>query len=362
MKKLLFIVISIVLAIGLVACSGGTTTPSAERSAPAESTDQPIASESTSDDTASQAADGLLIKVIPLSTASDYWIALKQGAEAAAEEFGSEVGGIEIQFDGPQADGDTTQQIDILNNSVTAGVDGILLAASNPTALLAPVQDAIAQGVFVVTVDSGVEPNDANSFLATDNYAGTYSLGEYMGNLIGGEGKYAIVADSLAFTSGRERPTGFDDGMSSVSDQLVSVGMQLTYSDIAEAEKVTLNYLTSNPDLSVVFASNDRTAVGATNAFVKEGIAGEVKLCQVDVSLDTITNMRDGVIQAAMLQKPYNMGYEGVQTIIALTKGEEVEKTVDTGVFILTPENLDTEEAIAAIRQYIPDYDPEQTK
>lgn len=129
-------------------------------------------------------------------------------------------------------------------------------------------------------------------------------------------------------------------------------------SDIAEAENICSNYLTANPDLDMIFATNDAAAQGALNAFSKAGITDEVKLCVVDVSEDVLSAMEQGIIDAAALQNPYTMGYEGVTSIMKLLDGEEVEKQVDTGVFILTPDNMKSEEATAAIQQYLPDYEP----
>lgn len=306
-------------------------------------------------------AGGLTIQVIPMSTASSYWLAMKQGAEDAAKKYGPDYGGIRVLYDGPKENGDAATQINILNNAVTAKVDGVVLASTNPEALLQPVVDAIAAGVRVVTADSGVEPNRADSFLATNNFAACKMLGEYMGNLMGGQGKYAVVGDSNAFTSGRDRPAGFDAGMAKYPG-IASVGTQLANSDINKAESITINYLIANPDLKLVFASNDRGCVGATNAFLQEGIKGDIMLCAVDVSLDTLKNMKRGVIQATILQRPYDMGYNGVRSILTILDGGTVEKEVDTGVFLLTPENMDSPEGMAAIRQYIADYDPAQVR
>lgn len=186
-------------------------------------------------------------------------------------------------------------------------------------------------------------------------------LAEYMAKLIDYKGKYAIVGDNLQFTSGRERPAGFDDGMKQYKDKgMVGVGMQLAYSDISVAQDMTQNFIKSNPDLKIVFAGNDRTTIGACNAFVQLGIKGQVKLCNVDVSLDTIKYMKAGIVQACILQKPYDMGYKGVENILDITNGKKVEKEVDTGVFLFTPDNLNTDEATAAIRQYIPKYEPDK--
>ena len=302
--------------------------------------------------------DGATIQVIPMSTASAYWLAVKQGAEDAAADLKEEYGEITIKYDGPPENGDATGQIDIMNNAVTAQADGIVLAATDPEALLQPVKDAIDAGVHVVTVDSGVEPNEAESFFYTDNITGCKELGEYMLDTYGDElESYAIIGDSYEFAAGKDRPEGFNQAMAE-KDGMEYLGIQLAKSDIAEAENICSNYLTANSDLDMIFATNDAAAQGALNAFSKAGITDEVKLCVVDVSEDVLSAMEQGIIDAAALQNPYTMGYEGVTSIMKLLDGEEVEKQVDTGVFILTPDNMKSEEATAAIQQYLPDYEP----
>lgn len=353
MKKFAALLMTLIMLLAVAGCSNSTNQPPA----PSDSTQSGEQTPPANEPADKPADKGLTIQVVPMSTASDYWNALRAGAEAAAAEFGDAYGGITILYDGPARNGDSQGQIDIMNNSVTAGVDGILLAATDPEALHSAVVDAETNGVHVCTVDSGVEPNDASSFICTDNVTGCRALGEYMAELIGYEGKYAIIGDNYAFAAGVDRPEGFNQGMQQY-DGIEYLGIQLADSDIPTAESLALNYLTANPDISVIFCSNDAAITGASNAFLQEGINGEVKLCSVDVSDDIITYIRNGMVSATVLQSPYNMGYEGVKTILALHDGNGVEKQVDAGTFLLTADNLDTEEAITAIRQYLPNYAP----
>lgn len=360
MKKIAALLLALSLVLALAACAANTnpSTPSNDTAADTTPSAEPAASEDQPAGDTSALKNGLTIQIVPMSTASDYWNALRAGAEAAAEEFGAEYGGITILYDGPARNGDSQGQIDIMNNAVTAGVDGILLAATDPEALHSAVVDAEENGVFVCTVDSGVEPNDASSFICTDNVSGCKKLGEYMAEIIGYEGKYAIIGDNYAFAAGVDRPEGFNQGMQEY-ENIEYLGIQLANSDIPTAESMALNYLTANPDISVIFCSNDAAITGASNAFLQEGICGEVKLCSVDVSEDIISYIKTGMVTATVLQSPYNMGYEGVKTILALLNGQSVEKQVDAGTYLLTKDNLDTEEALAAIRQYLPNYKPE---
>lgn len=318
-----------------------------------------VTQEASQDEKEPVAKDGLTFKVIPMNTASDYWLALKAGAEAAAKELGDEYGGITIEFDGPQSNADINKQLSILENAVTAKLDGVLIAALNPETFSEPIQNAIDAGVPVITVDDGVEPNTALSFIATDNYAATTLLGEYISELAGGKGKFAMIANSTAHSSDIDRPQGFQDGMEGKGDW-ECVGKQLAYGDIQKAESMTLNFMQSNPDINVMFASNDRGSIGVCNAFIQLGIKDDVKVCSVDITKDTLQYMRDGYLSAAVLQRPYDMGYQGVESLLKHLEGEELEKVVDTGVFLLTPDKLGTDEATEAIQQYMPDYKGEE--
>ena len=215
MKKIIALLLALVLVLSLAACASSTDSGTPSNDTAADQTSSADATDTAAQPTEETSApkDGLTIQIVPMSTASDYWNALRSGAEAAAEEFGTEYGGITILYDGPARNGDSQGQIDIMNNAVTAGVDGILLAATDPEALHSAVVDAEENGVYVCTVDSGVEPNDASSFICTDNVSGCKKLGEYMAEVIGYEGKYAIIGDNYAFAAGVDRPEGFNQGM-----------------------------------------------------------------------------------------------------------------------------------------------------
>ena len=140
------------------------------------------------------------------------------------------------------------------------------------------------------------------------------------------------------------------------------VGYQITESDINKTTSLVANVYQANPDLKCIFANNDRTALGVLNGIKELGIEGQITVCAVDCNLDLLKAMREGTIAALSLQMPYNQGYEGTKKLIALVNGEEIEKESDSGSFLLTPDNMDTDEAVAAIQQYIDGYKPEDSK
>lgn len=307
--------------------------------------------------------DGVVIKFIGMSTASAYWTAVRNGAEKAAEEFGDEWGGIEIQFDAPEADTDVAKQIDLINNAVSAGVDGILVAVSSPTVPHDAIVDAVDAGTFVICVDQYLDPMDANAFFGTNGVQMCTDLADYMAkNVLDGTGSYGEMVYNMTSLASVDRCNGFVEGMKAACPDMKDAGYEITNSDISETQTLTTNMIQANPDMKCIFANNDRSALGALNAIKQLGLEGEVALCNVDCSSETLQAMREGIVQASALQMPSNQGYEGVKMLLALMKGEEVEKEGDSGNFILTPDNMDSEEALEAIRQYIPDYKPEDSK
>lgn len=357
MKKLVTI-ISILLVVALLFAGCGTSKGGAATESPSgEEQTSAEASESVNASAADQ--DGVVIKFIAMSTASVYWSSLLAGAEAAAEELGDQYGGIEIQFDAPESDTDMAKQIDLINNAVSAGVDGLLVAPSSPTVPHDAIVDAVESGVYVICVDQYLDPMDANAFYGTNGVQACKDLAEYMVEnvLDGDEGSYGELVYNMTSLASIDRHDGFVAGMEEFAPGMTDIGYEITDSDIAATQSMVANMIQANPDLKVLFANNDRSALGTLNA-LKQDEALDIKMCNVDCNLELLQAMRQGTVQAMALQMPYNQGYEGVKMLLALMNGEEVPKESDSGSFILTQDNMDTDEAVAAIRQYIEGYEP----
>lgn len=291
-------------------------------------------------------------ELITKSNASPYWLAVKQGADAAAKKYG-----VHVAFEAPASGLDLPAQIGMVNNAVTAGVDGIILAAQNPKALLGPVKSALAHHVPVVTVDSGLDPNISHCFLATSNVGAAASLARYAAtHLMDSAGEYAIVDFNHTSSTGIERPEGFEQGMEGFP-KIKRMGPVL-YSENSISKGISLasNLLTEYPDLKVIFGANDRAALGPATAV--KNAKSKVVVVGFDADLGEIPFVHEGIIQASILQSPYDMGYYGVVGLLDVIQGKSVPKLVDTPFFMLTPKNIGSEEATAAIRQYAPDYKP----
>lgn len=371
-KKATAIGLSVLLAAGsLAGCGNGGT--SADNTAADETVKEETgsASETTaasetadsSDASAEKTGDGLVFKVIAMNAASPYWLSVKNGAEKAAEEMGSEYGGIKIEYVAPQEDTDTQKQLEMVENAISQGVDGILIAPCSPTVPHDAIVEAIDAGIKVIVIDQYLDPMDANGFFGTNGVNMCTELGEYIAdNHLDGSGSYAEMVFNMTSLASIDRYDGFIAGITGKYPDMKDVGYQITDSDINKTTSLVANVYQANPDLKCIFANNDRTALGVLNGIKELGIEGEVTVCAVDCNLDLLKAMREGTIAALSLQMPYNQGYEGAKKLISLINGEEIEKESDSGSFLLTPDNMDTDEAVAAIQQYIDGYQPDDSK
>jgi ribose transport system substrate-binding protein len=105
---------------------------------------------------------------------------------------------------------------------------------------------------------------------------------------------------------------------------------------------IVTDLITANPDLRGVFASNLTMAQGAGQAIAENKVSDKVMLIGFDLDDTTVKFLADGNIKALVVQDPFRMGYEGVKIALAASKGESVSATIDTGVNLITKENMNT--------------------
>ena len=291
----------------------------------------------------------LTIAVVPKAIGFDFWEQVRLGAECAAERAGEDGREVQIQWDGVTAETDVTGQVNLLQNFVTQGVDGLVFAATD-AAVLADVSDqAIAAGIPTVNVDSGTDPQpDEVPVFATDNVAGAEQAADFLADALGPEGgPIAFIPFQPGTVTNDQRTEGFRNGLEA-HPELDLVAEQSSQSDQATALQVTEDILTANPALRGIFAANEPGVLGAVEAVRNAGRDGEITVIGWDASPDQIAALEDGVITALVVQNPFRMGFDGVNAVLAKIDGEDVASG-DTGVTYVTQENLEDEDVQATL-------------
>lgn len=316
--------LAIALAIVLAGCGG----PKDKAAAPAPGAVRP-----------------LKIAVIPKGTTHEFWKSIHAGAVEAARELG-----VEILWKGPQKEDDRAQQIMVVEDVISRGVDGIVLAPLDDRALIRPVQDAMREKIPVVIMDSGLQGKDYLSFVATDNYQGGVLAARRLGELLQGQGRIFRIRYQAGSASTTDRENGFLETLTKEFPAVkVLVQDQYTGPTTETAYQLAENLLGRFPDVDGIFCPNESSTFGTLRALQESRLAGKVKFVGFDSSPKLVQGLRDGHLHGLILQNPVKMGYLGVTELVKAIRGEKIPGRVDTGVTLATKENMDSAEIKALL-------------
>ncbi|WP_121063798.1 ABC transporter substrate-binding protein [Chachezhania antarctica] len=283
------------------------------------------------------------IAVIVKATSSNFWQNVNKGATAAIEGDSDYT----MSFDGPATESAVADQVNLVENAINRGVDGIVLAPSDPEALAPAVKRAFESGIPVVIIDSALgegAKGTYQAFLSTDNCAAGEAVAKRMIDEAGTEGKVAIMSYVAGVGSEIGRVGCFSDYLTENS-KLEIVGPYYSQSQMAQALNQTTDILASNPDLVGIFGANEPTAVGMGRAIQQAGKAGQIVALGFDGNEDLQQFVRDGLLEATAVQGSFAMGELGVETVIDILSGEKVDSFINTGVVLVDQDNIDTDKA-----------------
>jgi ribose transport system substrate-binding protein len=290
----------------------------------------------------SAAPGTLTIAVIPKGTSHIFWQSIHAGANRAAKEAGAE-----IIWRGPLREDDRDSQVSEVEGFVSRGVSGIVLAPLDEAALAGPVADAKARNIPVVIFDSGLKGEDYVSFVATDNLKGGELGGERLAEAMKGAGKVILLRYAEGHGSTSEREEGFLKAMKAHSQIEVVSSNQYVGADVEgaykRAESILNTYKAPDGSLGIegIFCPNESSTFATLRVLQDNGWAGKVHFVGFDATENMVKALRDRALDGLVVQDPVKMGYLAVKTIVAHIKGQQVERRIDTGVHVATPENMD---------------------
>lgn len=268
----------------------------------------------------------------------EFYVTMDCGAREAARELG-----VNLSVQGPESF-DPTLQTPIVNAVVAEGPDAILIAPTDRTAMIPPLQAAQDAGITVVLVDTIVDdPNIGVSRIATDNVEGGRVAGDALAELIGEEGKVMVITTDPGVSTVEERQQGFEEAIAAYGD-IQYLGTEYSHNEPETAAQIVTSTLAAEPDLAGVFATNLFSAEGTATGLREAGLLGEVKIVGFDASPGQVEQVREGLVQALVAQNPREIGRQGVEQAVRALRGEPVEAQISTPLTVVTEENLQDEE------------------
>lgn len=293
--------------------------------------------------TAGGSGKTLQIAVIPKGTSHEYWKSLHAGANKAQQELATQGQKINIIWKGPEREDDRNGQINVVETFLSQQVDGIVLAPLDSHALAAPVEEAAKQHIPVVITDSSLEGTGFVSFVATDNEKGGELGGQRLIQVLGGKKRVLMMRYQQGSASTEEREAGFMKAMQAAPGIQMVSDDQYGGATVDTALKTSQNLLSRyGTQIDGIFTPNESTTRGMLLALKQAGLLGKVKLVGFDASPDLIQALQAGNVQGLVVQDPVKMGYLAVKTDVEAIQGKKVEPRIDTGVTMVTPDNMNT--------------------
>ncbi len=277
---------------------------------------------------------GRTIGVVPKGSTHIFWQAVHAGAVKAAGEQG-----YQVLWNAPAQEGDRSRQIAIVESMINQRVAGIALAPCDRAALSGVVDRAGASGIPVAIFDSGIDTTKHIGFIGTNNREGGRAAARRLGAATGGRGLAAIISDVPGSASTTERIEGFAEIMRADFPGIRVLGTEFCEASRAKARDIAENLLSAHPDLSAIFADHENAISGTVLAVKARGRRG-VKLVGFDASETLVSDVREGWIDALVVQDPFRMGYESVNAIAVKLKGGSPAAVTDTGATLVTAADL----------------------
>lgn len=281
--------------------------------------------------------------VIPKGTTHEFWKSIHAGAIKAQQELAAQGTRVDIIWKGPLREDDREQQIQVVENFVVQKVDGILLAPLDSHALVRPVNNAIRAGVPVMIFDSALNTKQPASYIATDNFKGGQMAAEYLAQLLKGRGKIILLRYQIGSGSTEAREAGFLDVLKKKYPQIeILSDNQYSGATREMAYQAAQNLLNRfGKKVDGIFAPCEPVTIGVILALKRIGRSGgNVKLVGFDAGTQSVEGLIKGDIQGLIVQNPVQMGYLGVTKMVQHLQGKPVEKVIDTGVHLVTKENM----------------------
>jgi len=292
------------------------------------------------------------IAVIPKGQTHEFWRTIHAGAIRAQRDLAAKGVHVELIWKGPLREDDREQQVQVVESFASQGIDGIVLAPLDDKALVRPVEEAARLKVPTVIMDSALASDQIVSFVATNNYKGGELGADALGQAMNGKGKILLLRYAEGSASTVEREAGF-----LARREAAWPGLELVSSDqYAGATRDTAKRASENllnrfgRELDGMFVVNESATSGMLLALQDAGLAGKVKFVGFDSNQAFVDAMRKGQMHGFVLQNPFRMAGLAVEALVDHLQGRPVAKLVDTGVFIVTPANLDSPEVLSLLK------------
>jgi ribose transport system substrate-binding protein len=289
--------------------------------------------------TVAHAAGKPTFAIVPKSLSVAFYADVERGCKEEGDKLG-----VNVIYTGPDTP-DAAKQVQILQDLVSRGVDGIAVAPMDAESVIGVIDAALKKGIKVITFDSDSPKSHRTAFVGTNNYQAGVEAGKaFAANQP--DGKFAVITGGLAAANHNERGAGFRDALKAAGGKYTEIpGSPFPCNDdAAKSIEIIQDVLTRYPDLNGFFFSGGWPLFGAPEAYVRAVSGGHRIENLTVVSFDSLPEelalLKKDYVDALIGQRPYAMGVKSVDVLNDLVQGKTVPAVIDTGVDVITQQNV----------------------
>lgn len=264
---------------------------------------------------APKATDAKPVKLAFITNnASDFWTIARKGVEKAEKEMPN----VKVEFLIP-GDGSATEQKRLIDDQLAKGIDGIAISpndAANATETL----NKVAKQAILVTQDSDAPKSDRAAYVGTDNKAAGVQAGEELKKALPNGGKVMVFVGKMDVQNAQDRVAGLREAVAGTKIEIIDVRTDDT--DHARAKANVADTLVKYPDIAGLVGIWSYNGPAILNAVKEANMVGKVKIVCFDEEDDTLAGVKDGSIEATIVQQPFEFGYQSVKVMAALKEGK----------------------------------------
>lgn len=338
MKRKVFAMLMAATMVFSMAACGSSDDSSKDAAASGDEGTTDESADAAKEDDGAASGEEYVIGYAPATLNNAFWLAVKDGVQQAIDETGANVKLVDID-----ANGDQSIMNDGISNLISSGIDALLCAPADSTAVSSALTELKEAGVPVINFDTPVDdPSMVETIIASDNDNAGYVVGKDVGEKIE-DGAKILVLHSPRASACVQRYEGFLRGLDESGKKYEIVNVLDGEGDQETSLGLVSDALVADPDLSVIFAVNDPSAMGAVNAIQQASVTleNDIMVYGVDGNPDAKKMIKEGSMEGTGSQSPETLGYNSMMCALDVLQGKEIEKEIVVDTFLITAENVD---------------------
>ncbi len=348
-KRAVAVGMACVMAAGLAGCTGSANATKAPETTAAPATEAPKTEEAKTEgessgeeakaaETTGEKKDYKIAVLLPGPTG--YFVATKEGVDAAAAEYG-----VTIEY--ADAQWDASKQLAQAEDFMVKGVDLIALCCVDSGSGEKIVKSAQESDIPVLAFTNAIGSEETGEYAGLVSYVGQNEVntgavtGEIAKNLLGGDGGKAILIEGVPGTTPQiNRKKGLEQALEGSNIEIIY--NQTSNWEKEQALKIVEDLIQKKMEFNVVICQDDNSATGAVQALKEAGMKEDVKVIGLGGSKDGLQAVKDGVIDGTTYMSAVEEGHLAIETSVKYLNGEKVEPVTEIRQVEVNRDNVDT--------------------